>query len=67
MAVQKAWNTSDRAADINFDGIVNAKDMSYIQNNYQKQNADANNPPSPLEEKDGKTLNDILNELGITQ
>ncbi|WP_057913087.1 S8 family serine peptidase [Peribacillus muralis] len=67
MAVQKAWNTSDRAADINFDGIVNAKDMSYIQNNYQKQNADANNPPSPLDEKDGKTLNDILNELGITQ
>ncbi|MFP7298777.1 S8 family serine peptidase [Neobacillus niacini] len=65
-AIQQAWETNDRAADINFDGIVNAKDMQFVVTNYLKQNPDGEKPPAPVEHADGKTLQDILNELQIS-
>lgn len=34
LAIQQAWNKSERASDINFDGVVNEKDMQYVVNNY---------------------------------
>ncbi|WHZ03821.1 dockerin type I domain-containing protein [Neobacillus sp. YX16] len=66
LAIQQAWNKNERASDINFDGVVNAKDMQYVVNNYLKQNPDAENPPAPVEQIDGKTLQDILTELQIS-
>ncbi|MFP5111418.1 S8 family serine peptidase [Bacillaceae bacterium C204] len=66
LAIQEAWNTNNRAADINFDGIVDAKDMYFVEKNYLKQNSDADNPPVPLQQVDGKTLQDILKELQIS-
>ncbi|GGB69854.1 S8 family serine peptidase [Fictibacillus barbaricus] len=65
LAIQKAWNTNDREADINFDGIVNTEDIQFVVKHYLKQNSDAENPPKPLEQAEGKTLEDILRELQI--
>ncbi|WP_163100099.1 S8 family serine peptidase [Peribacillus alkalitolerans] len=64
-AIQQAWNSNDRAADINYDGKVDAKDMEYVVKNYLKQNLDSDNPPVPVEQVDGKSLQDILIELQI--
>jgi hypothetical protein len=66
LAIKQAWNKNERASDINFDGVVNAKDMQYVVNNYLKQNPDVENPPAPVEQIDGKTLQDILTELQIS-
>ena len=63
--IQKAWNTDNRASDINFDGTVDAKDIVFVQQNYLLQNNYVENPPTPKERQDGKTLESILNELGI--
>lgn len=65
IAIQNAWNTHDRAADINFDGTVNADDMAYVQKNYLKQNENVDNAPDPKNSHNGKTLETILAELGI--
>lgn len=66
LAIQQAWNTNNRAADINFDGIVDANDMYWVERNYLKQNQEADNPPVPIQQGDGKTLQDILKELQIS-
>ncbi|WP_045518497.1 S8 family serine peptidase [Neobacillus niacini] len=63
--IQKAWQTSNRAADINFDGTVDAKDIGFVKENYLLQNKYAENPPVAKETHDGKTLDSILKELGI--
>lgn len=63
--IQKAWQTSNRAADINFDGTVDAKDIGFVKENYLLQNKYAENPPAAKETHDGKTLESILKELGI--
>jgi len=63
--IQKAWQTSNRAADINFDGIVDAKDIGFVKQNYLLQNKYVENPPAAKETHDGKTLESILKELGI--
>jgi hypothetical protein len=64
--IQKAWKTNNRAADINFDGVVDEKDMKFVQQNYLKQNSSDENAPKPKTSYDGKTLEMILAELGIT-
>jgi hypothetical protein len=64
--IQKAWKTNNRAADINFDGVVDEKDMKFVQQNYLKQNPSIENAPQPKTSYDGKTLEMILAELGIT-
>ncbi|WP_223595657.1 S8 family serine peptidase [Neobacillus bataviensis] len=66
IAIQKAWNTNNRAADINFDGIVDAKDIQFVIDNYLKQNSDVDNSPAPMQQVDEKTLQDILRELQIS-
>jgi hypothetical protein len=63
--IQKAWKTDNRSADINFDGTVDAKDIAFVQKNYQLQNKFVENPPAPKEKHDGKTLESILEELGV--
>ncbi|MQR94399.1 S8 family serine peptidase [Fictibacillus phosphorivorans] len=65
IAIQNAWNSNNRAADINFDGTVNAKDIAFVQKNYLKQNTSVNNAPKPVTTVDGKTLASILKELGL--
>lgn len=65
IAIQEAWGTDDRAADINFDTVVNEKDLSFVEKNYLQQNEDATNPPAPTDSWNGKTLESIKKELGL--
>jgi subtilisin family serine protease len=66
LGIQQSWNTNNRAADINFDGVVDANDMYWVERNYLKQNHEADNPPVPVQQVDGKTLQYILKELQIS-
>ncbi|MFP7299014.1 S8 family serine peptidase [Neobacillus niacini] len=65
IAIQNAWKTDNRAADINFDGIVDQTDIGFVQQNYLLQNNYVENPPAAKETHDGKTLESILSELGL--
>ncbi|WHZ02641.1 S8 family serine peptidase [Neobacillus sp. YX16] len=65
LEIQKAWGTNTRAADINWDGTVDATDIKFVQTNYLKVNPYVSDTPAPVDQVDGKTLEDILNELGI--
>ncbi|MBO9128105.1 dockerin type I domain-containing protein [Bacillus sp. 165] len=65
IAIQDAWNTNNRAADINFDSIVNVADIKFVQKNYLQQNTDVPNTPAPVTTLNGKTLDSILKELGL--
>ncbi|RBP07902.1 S8 family serine peptidase [Rossellomorea aquimaris] len=65
IAIQEAWGTDERAADINFDTVVNEKDLSFVEKNYLQQNEDATNPPAPTDSWNGKTLESIKKELGL--
>jgi subtilisin family serine protease len=65
MEVQKAWKSNMRNADINFDGTVDEKDMTFIKTNYMKVNPDGKDVPSPKTKHNGKDLDDILVEVGM--
>ena len=54
-------------ADINQDGTVDATDMSFVVDNYLKQNNMVENVPSPKEKRGGKTLEDLLEELDLSE
>ncbi|NWQ43373.1 S8 family serine peptidase [Bacillus sp. EB106-08-02-XG196] len=66
LAIQEAWGTNKREADINFDGIVNATDIGFVKTNYLKVNPDVENTPKPADNVKSKRLDDILRELGVT-
>ncbi|WP_299741881.1 S8 family serine peptidase [uncultured Rossellomorea sp.] len=53
-------------ADINQDGAIDATDMSFVVNNYLKVNEMVDNAPSPTEKHGGKSLEDILKEVGLS-
>ncbi|XRG78795.1 S8 family serine peptidase [Rossellomorea sp. GAMAL-10_SWC] len=63
--IQTYWDTNKRDADINFDGVVDAKDMQYVINNYMMQNPWNDNSPKPVKKYKGKTLDDVLDALGL--
>ncbi|UNT71679.1 S8 family serine peptidase (plasmid) [Bacillus sp. N447-1] len=66
LAIQAAWKTNKREADINYDGTVDEKDMQYVVNNYLMQNPwMLDKAPKPEEKQNGKSLNDILQEVGM--
>ncbi|MGD6830851.1 S8 family serine peptidase [Sutcliffiella halmapala] len=53
-------------ADLNQDGTIDAADMTFIVQNYLSVNEMVDNPPVPKEKQGGKTLEDILEELGLS-
>ncbi|UOY94533.1 Fn3-like domain-containing protein [Ectobacillus sp. JY-23] len=61
--VKEHWSSADRQADINFDGKVDQKDMSYIQANYLLENQMVTPSKKPREKAESKTLSDILSNL----
>ncbi|XRG77633.1 S8 family serine peptidase [Rossellomorea sp. GAMAL-10_SWC] len=63
--IQTYWNTNKRDADINYDGVVDAKDMQYVINNYKMQNPWNDNSPKAATKYKGKTLDDVLQALGL--
>lgn len=63
--IKTYWGTNKRAADINFDGIVDAKDMSFVQKNYLTPNPDVQDVPKGKTKIKGETLGDILKDLNV--
>ncbi|QKE76007.1 S8 family serine peptidase (plasmid) [Arthrobacter citreus] len=63
--LQTYWGTNKRDADINFDGVVDAKDMQYVINNYLMQNPWNENSPKAVKKSKGKTLDDVLQSLDL--
>lgn len=64
--IQANWKTNNRDADINFDRVVDEKDMQYVVNNYLMQNPwMLDKAPKPKKNFKGKTLSDVLREVGM--
>ncbi|PEL12456.1 S8 family serine peptidase [Bacillus sp. AFS017336] len=63
--IQTYWGTNKRDADINYDGVVDEKDMQYVIYNYQMQNPWNDNSPKAAKKYKGKTLDDVLTDLGL--
>ncbi|QKE73846.1 S8 family serine peptidase [Arthrobacter citreus] len=67
IAVQTYWGTNKNTTDFNFDKVVDEKDMYFIEKNFGLQNPTVNNTPKPKTTYKGKTLEDILKNLGLDQ
>ncbi|UPM56540.1 Fn3-like domain-containing protein [Gottfriedia acidiceleris] len=67
IAVQTYWGTNKATADFNFDKVVDKKDMYYIVKNFGLQNSTVDNSPKPKTTYKGKTLDNILKDLGLDQ
>jgi len=65
LAIQAYWGTNKRSADINFDGIVDAKDLAFVEKNYLMQNPWIAAPPKPVKKYKGSTLESVKSQLGI--
>ncbi|WP_286163864.1 dockerin type I domain-containing protein [Bacillus sp. AFS088145] len=65
MYIQTYWGTNKREADINFDGVVDAKDMAFVEENYLMQNPTINYAPTPKKKYKSQTLESIKSALGI--
>ncbi|MGG0174734.1 S8 family serine peptidase [Gottfriedia acidiceleris] len=65
LAIQSAWGTNKREADINFDGTVNAKDLAFVEKNFGMQNPTVSDAPKPKTTYKGTTLESILTQLGL--
>ncbi|MGG2025884.1 S8 family serine peptidase [Gottfriedia sp. S16(2024)] len=63
--LQTYWGTNKRDADINFDGVVDEKDMAFVEKNYLMQNPTINYAPTPLEKYKSQTLESVKIALGI--
>ncbi|MGW0785722.1 S8 family serine peptidase [Streptomyces sp. NPDC002913] len=59
-AVYAARGTADRAADIDHDGTVGAKDLDWVRQNYLRQNSMTDRYTDPVKRLRGKSLEDYL-------
>ncbi|MBO9128922.1 S8 family serine peptidase [Bacillus sp. 165] len=64
--LQNNWGTNNRATDINFDGTTDAKDFSLLEKYYLTENSFVLDTPTPQTEKNGKTIESIKKELGLS-
>ncbi|WP_088042215.1 S8 family serine peptidase [Bacillus sp. EAC] len=65
LAVQTYWGTNKASADLNFDKVVDKKDMDYIVKNFGLQNPTVSNAPKAKNSYKGATLDSILTALGL--
>ncbi|WP_299530379.1 S8 family serine peptidase [uncultured Streptomyces sp.] len=59
-AVYAARGTAGRAADIDHDGTVGAKDLAWVKDNYLAQNSRSDRYTDPVKRLRGKSLEDYL-------
>ncbi|MBX9975074.1 S8 family serine peptidase [Cytobacillus firmus] len=64
--LQKHWGTNDRNTDINFDGTTDVKDFKLLEKYYLTENDFVLETPEPQTEANGKTIDTIKKDLGIT-
>ncbi|WP_179865622.1 MULTISPECIES: S8 family serine peptidase [unclassified Bacillus (in: firmicutes)] len=63
--LQTYWGTNKRDADINFDGVVDEKDMAFVEKNYLMQNPTINYAPTPKKKYKSQTLESVKSALGV--
>ncbi|KQL36352.1 hypothetical protein AN960_17215 [Bacillus sp. FJAT-25509] len=63
--LQTYWGTSHSGSDLNFDGVVDKKDMDYVVKNFGLQNTTVPNPPKARSSYKGVNLDDVLTQLGL--
>ncbi|MGG0175593.1 S8 family serine peptidase [Gottfriedia acidiceleris] len=63
--LQTYWGTNKREADINFDGVVDAKDLAFVEKNYLMQNPTVKDAPTPKKKDKSQTLEIVKSALGI--
>ncbi|MEH6937876.1 S8 family serine peptidase [Bacillus sp. JJ664] len=63
--IQKYWETNKVSADLNFDKVIDEKDMDYIIKNFGEKNPTVSNAPKAKNSYKGATLDSILAELGL--
>ncbi|PEJ57112.1 hypothetical protein CN692_14575 [Bacillus sp. AFS002410] len=63
--LQTYWGTNKRDADINFDGVVDEKDMAFVEKNYLMQNPTINYAPTAKKKYKSQTLESVKASLGI--
>ena len=63
--IQTYWGTNKVGSDLNFDGVVNKKDMDYVVKNFGLQNSTVPNPPKAKTTYKGVTLDNVLTQLGL--
>lgn len=64
--LQQHWGTNNRNTDINFDGTTDQKDFKHLEKYYLTENDFVLDTPSPQTEANGKTIDSIKKDLGIT-
>ncbi|MBM7587949.1 subtilisin family serine protease [Bacillus pakistanensis] len=64
--VEKHWGTDYRNTDINFDGTTDKKDFKLLEKYYLSENDFVLDTPDPQSEANGKTIDTIKKDLGIT-
>ncbi|PGM58312.1 S8 family serine peptidase [Bacillus sp. AFS053548] len=65
LSLQTYWGTNKSGADLNFDGVVDKKDMNLLIKNYGLQNSTVPNPPKAKTSYKGASLDTVLSELGL--
>ncbi|QED46895.1 hypothetical protein [Cytobacillus dafuensis] len=63
--MQTNWGKNKSGSDLNFDGVVDKKDMDYIIKNYGIQNPSVSDAPKAKTSYKGVTLDDVINQLGL--
>jgi len=64
--LKEKWQTDDRSADINLDGLVDQRDWSYVETNYLTRNHTLDELKDAVKSHQGMTLEKVKKELGIT-
>ncbi|PGS49714.1 S8 family serine peptidase [Bacillus sp. AFS041924] len=65
LSLQTYWETNKSGADLNFDGVVDKKDMNLLIKNYGLQNSTVPNPPKAKTSYKGASLDTVLSQLGL--
>ncbi|MFB7140759.1 S8 family serine peptidase [Gottfriedia sp. NPDC056225] len=63
--LQTYWGTNKRDADINFDGVVDEKDLAFVEQNYLMQNPTIKYAPAPKKKYKSQTLETVKSALGV--
>ncbi|MEH6936751.1 dockerin type I domain-containing protein [Bacillus sp. JJ664] len=63
--IQNNWGTNSLRSDLNFDKVVDKKDMNFVIKNFGLQNPSVSDAPKVKSSYKGVTLEDVLTKLGL--
>lgn len=62
-AIYQARGSADRAADVDYNGIVDSDDLQWVVTNWFARNGTADEVPAPVSKYRGLTLNKVVAEM----